>query len=394
MPTRLASRPPAGVLLEHLPEVVLLYDTTGTLLYVNQRCAAWLGWSMEALCTRHLRDIVTAESLPHALANCPLDAEHPGLERRLVYVTQDGRCLEAEVHISPMTFEGQQALLAVARDTTERIQQETQHRQRQTLQAMETLAGGIAHDFNNILAAIMGYSELALADVPAESSLAHYLTSVLTAGRRACTLVQEMLTFSRQHLPDYQPVQLHLWLDKMLTSLRATLPATIAVQLCLTPMVGPVLADPAQLQQVFTHLWSNAVDAMRETGGMLAVRLDTCIMPPQAPTAHIALQPGSYVRLQVRDTGHGMAPEVVERIFEPFFTTKTVGEGIGLGLALVDGIIANHGGAVTVDSTPGQGSAFTVYLPRATPGASTLSPTSARPPSRTRSVATSPLLRR
>jgi CheY-like chemotaxis protein len=178
--------------------------------------------------------------------------------------------------------------------------------------------------------------------------------------------VQQILTFSRRTEQERKPTQLHLLVQEALRLLRATLPTTIELQQELDESLGTVLADPIQLHQVLLNLCTNAAQAMRESGGMLAVRLDTISFPTDGVQPPPGLRSGPYVRLTVRDTGPGMPPEVRERVFEPFFTTKGPGEGTGLGLAVVHGIVASHGGAITVDSAPGQGTTFVVYLPQST----------------------------
>ena len=203
--------------------------------------------------------------------------------------------------------------------------------------------------------------------------LGRYLQEVLTAGHRAKDLVQQILAFSRQTELKRTPIQLHLLIQEALGLLRAALPSTIAIQSVIDPYSGSVLADPTQIHQVVLNLCTNAAHAMRETGGAIEVLLEPVDVPTDRPTVAANLTAGPYVRLTVRDTGHGMAPEILERIFEPFFTTKDVGEGTGMGLAVVHGIIASCGGAITVESAPGQGATFAVYLPRiAEPTTSTL----------------------
>jgi CheY-like chemotaxis protein len=231
------------------------------------------------------------------------------------------------------------------------------------MQALGTLVGGVAHDFNNILGAVLGYAELTLNNVSRESMAWNYLKQILVAGERARHLVQQMLTFSRQAKQERQPLQLHLLLKEVLELLRAVFPATITLRQEVDLHTSTVLADPTQMQQVLMNLCTNAAHAMRQSGGVLEVRLDAVAFVAESALPHPELRPGPYIRLTVRDTGHGMAPEVLERIFEPFFTTKDVGEGTGLGLAVVHGIISEHGGAITVESTPGQGTTFVIYLP-------------------------------
>jgi PAS domain S-box-containing protein len=352
------------LLFDSIPETVLVHDDQGRILYINDVGAQWLDWPASELIGKHLRDIVAPECLAQLNEQGPAPSRQSASRRKMIYVSRTGQCVETEVNTCPMEFGGQMAVLAVARDITERTRLEAQLRQAQKMQAIGTLAGGIAHDFNNILAAILGYTELALYDIPHGSRMQRHLEEVLTAGKRARDLVQQILAFSRQRLPERQPVQLHLLIRDMLRMLRASLPSTITIQPHLMPAAGRVLADPTQLQQVLMNLCANAEHAMRAAGGVLAVQLEAVEITPDFAAAHAPLTPGPHACIMIRDTGHGMAPEVMERIFEPFFTTKAVGEGTGMGLAAVDGIIASHGGVITVASTPGQGTTFAIYLPR------------------------------
>jgi signal transduction histidine kinase len=246
----------------------------------------------------------------------------------------------------------------------ERQSLEVQLRQAQKMEALGALAGGIAHDFNNILAAMVGYTELALFDLPPDSPLRSYLLEVLTAGKRAKSLVQQILAFSRQRDLEFQPLQLRLVVREVVRLMRASLPATIELRERLDRNVGMVMASATQVHQVVLNLCTNAEQAMRATGGRLEVRLEAVEVPAAMTTAHADLKPGAYVRLSVRDTGPGIPLEVQERIFEPFFTTKGPGEGTGMGLAVVHGIVASHGGGITVESHPGQGTTFAVYFPK------------------------------
>jgi PAS domain S-box-containing protein len=274
--------------------------------------------------------------------------------------------------------------VALLQDITERKQLEVQLRETQKMEAIGVLAGGIAHDFNNILAAIIGFTELAQREMVQASPAWEYLHAALTAGQRAKDLVQQILTFSRHTLPTRQPLRLHLLVHETLRLLRATLPSTIDIRTALNTTSGTVLADPTQLQQVLINLGSNAAHAMHPMGGVLEVGLDEVDIPslgahppgspekgrtflpapPGAESYPSALQPGPYLRLTVRDTGAGMSPDVTARIFEPFFTTKRPGEGIGMGLAVVHGIVTSHGGTITIASAPGQGTTVAIYLPR------------------------------
>lgn len=271
--------------------------------------------------------------------------------------------VKSEATLTDMPHIAERALRAWGH-ITERKRLEVQLRQAQKMEAIGTLAGGIAHDFNNILTAILGYTELALNDMRQDSAVWRYLQEVRKAGQRAKTLVQQILTFSRRTEQARTPVQLPRLVEEALTLLRASLPSTIAIRHHISQDAGTVLADPTQLHQVLLNLCANAEYAMRETGGLLEIRLEPVEVDEQVTAQHPELLAGPYVRITVTDTGHGMTPDVVERIFEPFFTTKRPGEGTGMGLALVHGIVASHGGVVTVASVVGQGTTFTVYLPR------------------------------
>jgi PAS domain S-box-containing protein len=351
------------LLFDSIPETVLVHDDQGHILYINDVGAQWLAWPAPELIGKHVSDIVAPHCLPQVSEQGPAPYKQHASRSKMVYISRSGQLLEAEVNSCPMEFGGQMAVLMVARDITERTRLEAQLRQVQKMQAIGTLAGGIAHDFNNILAAILGYTELALYDVLHGSRMQHHLEEVLAAGKRARDLVQQILAFSRQRPPERQPVRLHLLISDVLRMLRASLPSTIAIHPRLASTAGAVLADPTQLQQVLMNLCTNAEHAMRDIGGVLAIHLDAVEVTPDFAATHAPLTPGPHACMLIRDTGHGMAPEVMERIFEPFFTTKAVGEGTGMGLAVVDGIIASHGGAITVASTPGQGTTFALYLP-------------------------------
>lgn len=246
----------------------------------------------------------------------------------------------------------------------ERTELESQLQQAQKMEAIGTLAGGIAHDFNNILTAIIGYGELMQhfqidAAHPARSNL----EEVLKAGYRAKDLVRQILAFSRLAEQEKKPVVLASVISETLKFLRATLPSTIEIRHSLKGKDAKVLADATQMHQVLMNLCTNAAHAMGEGGGVLEIGLDRLDPGLQGADSFKNPAEGPHLKLTVRDTGHGMAPQIMERIFDPYFTTKKRGDGTGLGLSLVHGIVKNHGGRIAVDSEPGSGASFSIYLP-------------------------------
>jgi nitrogen-specific signal transduction histidine kinase/ActR/RegA family two-component response regulator len=241
-------------------------------------------------------------------------------------------------------------------------QLETQLRQSQKMEAIGTLAGGIAHDFNNILGAILGYGELAQQHSAEGGPLRRYLDNVMHAAERAQVLVERILGFSRSGLGDRAPVNVQFVIEETLELLEASLPAGIRLESRIESGNCAVIGDATYLHQVAMNLCTNAVQAM-ERGGTLRVILECVEVKESRALSRGSLEPGSYVRLTVRDTGVGIPPAVLERMFDPFFTTKGVGQGTGLGLSLVHGIVSDLGGAIDVTSKPGEGTTFEIWLP-------------------------------
>jgi PAS domain S-box-containing protein len=242
----------------------------------------------------------------------------------------------------------------------EKIKLESLLSQAQKMEAIGTLAGGIAHDFNNILGIIIGYTEMLGLYLKRAGTYRNEIEEVMKAAQRAKDLVKQILTFSRQSPQEQHPLLLEPIVRETMKMLRSTIPTTIDIRTN-TQSTGPVLGDPTQIQQVLLNLCANAAHAMRSNGGRLTVELMP--MTLRHPLPHPELAEGPHVKLTVSDTGHGMSKEVQDRVFEPFFTTKGVGEGTGLGLSVVHGIVRSHKGAITIYSEPGVGTSFCVYLP-------------------------------
>jgi signal transduction histidine kinase len=236
--------------------------------------------------------------------------------------------------------------------------------QLQKMETIGTLAGGIAHDFNNILTPILGYTEMALEELSAESVLRYDIEQINSAAVRGKDLVQQILTFSRQVDFDKKPLNLEDVVKEVLKLIQASFPSNIEIKQELDTKCGTVLADSTQMHQIIMNLCTNAYHAMMIDGGVLTVSLDKQTVDPRQFGGSAKLQKGVYVRLTIADTGHGMDKRTIERIFEPFYTKKEVGSGSGLGLSVVHGIVSNYNGGIEVESEPGKGSSFIIYLPQ------------------------------
>ena len=245
----------------------------------------------------------------------------------------------------------------------ERLRMEAQLKQAEKMQAVGHLAGGIAHDFNNILGAILGYGELAQNRAKGDSDMSRYLDTIMGAGNRAKALVSQILSYSRAEGGERVPVIVAPVAQEVVSLLQGSLPLAIEVKFVDECSEATVMGDPTRIHQLLMNLCTNAVHAMGQ-GGSLELRLACEVVdaPRKVRTGEVA--PGEYVRISVKDSGHGIAPEVIDRIFEPFFTTKPAGRGTGLGLALVHSVVSEHKGCIDVASELGQGTTFTVYIPR------------------------------
>jgi PAS domain S-box-containing protein len=252
------------------------------------------------------------------------------------------------------------SLVMIIKDITLR----EQFRQAQKIEAIGTLAGGIAHDFNNLLTPIIGYSELLAMSYSNNSTQKKYLSQILDIASRAKGLVQQILAFSRPEDQIKRPLRLTPLIKETLKLLRATLPTTIHIDFDMSSKSDVILADPTQIHQILMNLCTNAAQAMRDKGGNLRVSVRDHFGPIQGWAESNVLEHGEYIELSVADSGQGIAPEHLHRIYDPFFTTKKKGEGTGMGLSVVHGIIKSYGGLISVDSIPGKGTSFYIYLPK------------------------------
>jgi two-component system, cell cycle sensor histidine kinase and response regulator CckA len=339
--------------------VKLLIDPRdGSVVDANGAAVQFYGWPLDVLRTMRISEINTLT--PAELA-AELESARSGGRRyfRFRHRLADGEIRHVEVHTGPVEIDGRGLLLSIIHDVTERDQLEEQLRQAQKLEAIGRLAGGIAHDFNNLLTIMLTSSQLIGRAASPGSPIKQHAEDLTHAARRAADLTRQLLAFSRRQVLQARSIQLNDVVERMESLLKRTLGASIAVRAELGPELPAVRADSSQIEQVVMNLALNARDAMPR-GGRLTLRTGAALVgegttPP--------LEAGRYVTLTVTDNGEGMDAATRERIFEPFFTTKPTGQGTGLGLATVYGIVVQSGGHVTVTSTPGQGTEFVIYLP-------------------------------
>ncbi len=327
-----------ATVVEQATEGILITESDGTISYANPAFIAISGFNREEIVGHSIRTMKCEkhdDSFYRNIWNTVM-AGHVW-KGRIFNQTKEGKLREFESTFSPIRDSSGEIInfVSINRDATQERSLEAQLRQAQKLEAVGTLAGGIAHDFNNILSAIMGYTELAKLDAAGQSGLQSQLQEVLKGAKRARDLVKQILTFSRQGRQERKPIDVQLILKEALRLLRATLPSTIEIRQHIHVGCGPVEADPTQIHQVLMNLCTNAAHAMREQGGLLEIELQPVKLGGTEIRRFPGLRPGPFLKLTVKDGGHGIAPENIERIFDPYFTTKDKAEGTGLGLAVV-----------------------------------------------------------
>lgn len=385
------------VTLKSITDGVIRTDKTGEVILMNRMAENLTGWKFKDVGTTNINEIFNIshnpKSNPEATStNSPGPSPMQKAESSEAVPPKNNRAgsasfdvipdstLDTEYHTVLTSKNGSRKIIEyssapiknnidtiigkviIFRDITERIQLESQLAHAQRMEALGVLAGGIAHDFNNILASILGFTELLLYDAEKDSELEDSLKEIFTAGTRAKELVQQILAFARHSRHSLQPVQANLIAKETLKLIRSSIPSTIAIDSSIKS-TSLVMADPTQIHQIFMNLFTNAAHAMDEHGGTLTVRMVDENISAATKGKPIALQPGEYIKITVADTGTGIPPEIIHSVFEPYFTTKKYGEGTGMGLALVHGIVESCKGSITVKSSMGKGTVFTLYIP-------------------------------
>ncbi|MCP4678337.1 MAG: response regulator [Deltaproteobacteria bacterium] len=352
--------------VEQSPISIVMTDPQGAIEYVNPKFYQLTGYTAEEVMGENPRFLQSGDT-PTETYERLWETILAGGEWRGVFHNKkkNGELYWEDALISPILNEQGEitGFLAVKEDITHRIKMEEQLQQAEKMEAIGHLAGGIAHDFNNILGGIVGYAEMTMDIAPQGSPIEHNLKQILKAGDRATSLVRQILSFSRQNKETKAPLHLKPIIDEAVQLLRASLPSSIEIKCSLARDTKPVLVDPTKIHEIVMNLSTNASDAMTDKG----------ILEIMCSEAHVASEmdgqlgtifPGFYSIIAIKDSGHGINKSVLPHVFEPFYTTKEVGKGTGMGLSVVFGVVQSHGGNIIVDSNPGEGTTFQIYLPK------------------------------
>ncbi len=342
-------------------------SATGRILRINKRFCQMIGYERHDIVGRSLSELTPMDGVASTrdlLASAVPGVEHPeSVDQR--YVHESGEIVYA--HVTATLIEddtgSEPYVMAVVEDVTERQLLEEQLRQAQRMESVGRLAGGVAHDFNNLLTIIAGYSDLTLRRLLDDDPLRDNVLEISAAAERAAGLTRQLLAFGRKQMLTPKVLDLNTVVADMSRMLERLIGEEISLVAIPDPALGRTKADPGQIEQVIVNLAVNARDAMRN-GGTLTIETANVDLDENYVHSHIEAAPGSYVMLAVSDTGSGMDPEVAAHVFEPFFTTKSVGEGTGLGLSTVYGIVKQSSGSIALYTEPGRGTSFKIYLPR------------------------------
>jgi len=351
--------------IEQAGELIAITDVEGTLQYTNPSFERISGYSKDEAIgktPRFLKSGLHDNSIYKNLWDTILSGSR--WTGHLINKHKDGHFFTSECAISPVKDENETILnfIWIAKDITREVELEKKLQQSQKLESIGTLAGGIAHDFNNILTSIIGFGQIALGEVEKKSDLEDDIQEILSAGLRAKELVKQILTFARKAEVEVQPVKISQIAKEVLNFIRSSIPTTIDIQSDIKSN-AMVMADPSQIHQVFMNLCTNASQAMEMDGGVLKINIADIHLKKKIVWWHKEIAAGDYIKIIVSDTGCGISKNQINNIFEPYFTTKPTGEGTGLGLSVVHGIIRNVGGEIIVDSQISKGTVFTIYLP-------------------------------
>ena len=350
---------------------IFLTDAEGRVTFANPEAERVYGFTAGEMKGRVLHDLIHhhyPDGRPYPISECPVKRTYQSGETLRdyedIYFRKDGSMVDVIGSTAPLEANGKwMGLVYVLRDVTQKKQEARAKLRSQKLEALGTIAGGIAHDFNNILSAINGNAHFAMTELAAGRPIGDCLSEISKAGARAADLVRRILSFTSQGEQKQEVQLLQPIVEEAVKLVRATLPTLIEIRTGFAPNLPPVKADSSQIHQIIVNLATNSAHAIGDRSGLIEVCVDAVDVCPEDISSTSKLREGRYVRLYVADDGCGIEPVVLERIFDPFFTTKPVGQGTGLGLSVVHGIVNNHGGAISVQSNPGNGTAFHIYFP-------------------------------
>ena len=352
-------------LFDNHPDAVYSFDREGRFVSANAACEGLSGYSSEELIGKPFAPIIVPENRLRTLERFRGVMAGVATSYDETILHKSGRRIEANITALPIVVDGNVVgMYGIAQDLTTRRELEARLHQAEKMQAVGRLAASVAHDFNNLLTIIQSCAAMITTDLPASSQSHADAQEILKASRRASELTQQLLAFSRKQVLQPQRVDVNQQITSFLGMLRRVMGTHILVETELGAHTWQVVADPGQLERVLMNLGVNARDAM-PNGGTLRLRTENVVLDSTHASEAVGLSPGAYVRILIEDTGTGIDPSVLPHIFEPFVTTKPQGLGTGLGLSTVYGIIEQTGGTIRVDTTPGRGSRFSVYLPRA-----------------------------
>lgn len=345
------------VLFRASSDALILVDVeTLRIVDVNEKAVEQYGYDYDTLLTLRAPDL----SAEPEKTKTTIRRDHGTAVPKRLHRKKDGTVFPVEITANYFVWKGRKTNISSLRDISQIKKIEMRLNQAQKMEALGTLAGGIAHDFNNILTAIIGYAELTVAEMDRQGKAAGDIREIIMASQRAKELVNQILAFARQSDEVLGPVRVDKILDEVLRLIRSTIPSTIEITSQLHSQAR-IMGNDSQLHQVFMNLFTNAAHAMELSGGLLSVALvDRTVVRKKEDSS---LNPGDYVEIKISDTGPGIAPDIIDLVFEPYFTTKAPGEGTGLGLSVVHGIVESYGGKISVISTPNVSTLFTIYLP-------------------------------
>ena len=352
-------------LFDHHPEAIYSFDSEGRFVSANAACEGLTGYGLDELIGKSFLPLIVPEDQGRALEHfrAAMAGRAASYEESIIHTS--GRRIEVAITKLPIVVDGKVVgVYGIAQDLTARRELEGRVHQAEKMQAVGRLAASVAHDFNNLLTIMQSCAAMITTELPSSSQSHADAEEILKASRRASELTQQLLAFSRKQILQPQRIDVNQQITSFLGMLRRVMGTDIRVETELAARTWQVFADPGQLERVLMNLGVNARDAMPD-GGTLRLRTENVVLDSTHASEAVGLSPGAYVRILIEDTGTGIDPSVLPHIFEPFVTTKPQGLGTGLGLSTVYGIVQQTGGTIRVDTTPGRGSRFSVYLPRA-----------------------------